>query len=208
MGGLAKFVEGLFAEGRVLFDGPPDPAPPDREEAAAVLRGAFVEEALDLAGPVLSFDAKAALIAAEWSRRACWYLISRSEAGEVVERALTPPPDPTRPSQHLAADLTFRYLPLVHRRARATAPDDLLTARLALILRRWPLSGVLSDLHDEPLGPLDFGGHAGLLMRYAERLSSNEKAAWVPAAGSLAREYYELVGGRSGPSHREVPVDV
>jgi hypothetical protein len=87
--------------------------------------------------------------------------------------------------------VTLRFLPQVHRRARAVAPDDRLAALLAGVLRQWPLSGVLSDVEEGPAAPPDFGGHPGLLLLYAERLARNEKPAWLPAGPGL--EYLELV---------------
>ncbi len=195
MSGLTVFLEALFSDGRVRFHGPPESSPSARASASTLLKNAFDEDAMDLAGPTLKFDVDTAIRAAEWSRYACWYLVSRTEAGEVVERTLAPLAEPRRAEQHLSADLTFRYLPLVHRRARAIAPDDLLTTRLADLFRRWPLSGVLSDVHDGPTSPLDFGGHPGLLMLYAERLLQNEKLAWIPETGSIALDHFERVGG-------------
>jgi hypothetical protein len=56
------------------------------------------------------------------------------------------------------------------------------------------LSGVLSDVEEEPLTSLDLGGHPGLRLLYAERLARNRKPAWFPPEGP-AREYVELVLG-------------
>ena len=55
-----------------------------------------------------------------------------------------------------------------------------LAVRLAEVLRQWPLTGVRSDIHAAPLTPLDFGGHPGLQLLYAERLLRNVKPEWVP----------------------------
>ena len=112
-----------------------------------------------------------ALAAAEWTRRACWFLVSRGEPPGVVDRALGAPPAPRSAAEHLAADLTFRYLPAVHRRARAIDPGDVLALRLVEVLRRWPLSGSASDVEEGPTSPVDFGGHEGLMLLYAERLA-------------------------------------
>src|SRR5438093_406611 len=59
--------------------------------------------------------------------------------------------------------------------------------------RRWPLSGVLADIDEPPLLPVDLGGHPGLLLLYAERLARQRRPAWV--ADGPAREYIELVFG-------------
>src|SRR5262249_54286450 len=100
------------------------------------------------------------------------------------------------PAAHLSADLTLRFLAPIHRRARGRDPADRLTSLLADILRRWPLSGVLADVEDEPLTSPDWGGHAGLWMLYAERLAQNEKPAWVPRESGL--EFVQLVYAELG----------
>lgn len=198
MSGLAEFVEALFTTGRLKFDRRPEAARAERERALPLLRRAFDDDSLDLPGPPMKFDESIAVGAAEFTRRACWFLVSRSEPGEVVEQALSFRTTPRSPGQHLSADLTFRYLPLVHRRARSRAPNDLLTTRLAEVLRRWPLSGVLSDVQEAPEGGLDLGGHAGLMMRYAERLADKAKPAWLPPSETRTGAFVELVAG-SGP---------
>jgi hypothetical protein len=193
MGSLLGFLEGLIGDGRVVFRERPDLAPRDRDRAEELLREFFDDEALGLAGPAPQFDAKAALWAAEWTRLACWLLLSRSESAGLVGEVLRVPAKAGTPGQQLSADLTFRYLPLVHRRARALSPGDLLTTRLEELLRRWPLSGVLSDVQEEPLTPLDWGPYPGLGHLYAERLARHPKTGWTPAEGKPTREIVELV---------------
>ena len=142
MASLAEFLEDLFGAGRVAFVEPPRTTEgADRAAAARALKTAFEENLMELAGPPLAFHEGTALTAAEWTRRACWFLVSRGESPEVVERALAMPPKPRSAADHLAADLTFRYLPGVHRRARAIEPGDLLARRLEEVMRAWPLSG-------------------------------------------------------------------
>jgi hypothetical protein len=53
------------------------------------------------------------------------------------------------------------------------------------------LSGVLSDVEDEPTTALEFGGHKGLMLLYAERWVRNEKQAWRPQGRGW--EFVELV---------------
>lgn len=206
MATLAEFLDRLLGEGRVSFAGPPPPSPAeaDREEALGLLRRAFAEDLMELAGPPMPIDAPTALAAAEWTRRACWFLVSRGEPPEVVDRALAAPPRPRSPGAHLSADLTFRYLPGVHRRARAIDPGDVLATRLAEVLRRWPLSGALSDVQEPPTSPVDFLGHDGLMLRYAERLALREAPDWVPAEGR-GREIWGLVLDAMGRRPRPSP---
>jgi hypothetical protein len=208
MATLAEFLERLFGEGRVAFSSPPMPASTgaERSEAVGVLRRTFAEDLMELAGPPLAIDETVALAAAEWTRRACWFLVSRGEPPEVVDEALKLPPTPRSAAAHLSADLTFGYLPGVYRRARAIDPGDVLAARLAEVLRAWPLSGALADLPGPPSSSTDFLGHDGLMLRFAERLAGQhphrEAPGWIPAEGR-ARAFYTLVldaMGRRPPS--------
>jgi hypothetical protein len=184
---MTSFLEKLFAEGQVVLR-----SRPTRERGAAeLLERTYAVYSLEVAGPPIDFDAPTALAASELLIRACWFLLSHAEPESELQRSLVMPGPPKSAAQHLSADLVFRYLPHVHRRARALAPDDLLPKLLAEVLRQWPLSGVLSDVDDAPTTGLDFDGHPGLLLLYAERLARNDKRAWVPANRGL--EYVELV---------------
>jgi hypothetical protein len=196
MAAFPFFVRRLLDDGcAVLREPPPDLAAPARQgERAAVLEllaAAFADYRLDVAGELLPLDERAALAAAEFVGWSCWFLLHRQEPPEAVERCLALPRPPTTAAQHLSADLTLRFLPLVHRRARAVSACDPLTRALEQLLRQWPLSGVLADVLEAPLTPAEFGGHPGLLLLFAERLADNLRPAWVP--DGLALEYVELV---------------
>jgi hypothetical protein len=176
MGALVDFLHQLFEEGKVLLKDRPVPSTGrPSPEAAALLKRAFNDYRLHVAGPLIEFDSGAALNAAEVVRQACWLLLNRTEPES--ELHLTMQGAPATPAQHLSADLVLRFLPQIYRRARALAPADVLLGMLADILRRWPLTGVLAGVDEEPLAPLDFGGHPGLMLLYAERLAEHEKAA-------------------------------
>jgi hypothetical protein len=191
MAALAEFLRILLSEGRAIVRGPPPPGRGQSAEVSQLLRRAHASYRLQIAGPPLEFDEEVALAAAELVRQACWFLVSRSQPPEELERHLVMPAAPRFAAQHLSADLLLRYLPQVHRRARAMNPADRLTILLAKVLRQWPLSGVLAAVEEGPLLPLDFGGHPGLWMLYAERLAAHEKPAWIPEGPGLA--YAELV---------------
>jgi hypothetical protein len=187
----AVFVRRLFREGVALLREPPPDNDPNLDPC---LGEAFAEYRLDVAGPPIDFDLPTARSAARALAWSCWFLVSHREDDADVERAVSMPHRPTNAAHHLSADLLFRYLLQVHRRARVVATDDLLTLCLARLLRDWPLSGVLSDVTDAPAAPPDLAGHPGLQLLYAERLARNEKPAWVPAPS--ARGYVELVRAR------------
>lgn len=184
---LAKFLRDVLQAGRLVVRGPL-PWQTDAD-AAPVLADAYQPYALQVAGPPIAFDRPTAVAAARVLYQAGWYLLNRNEP--VAASHLRMPADPRTAAQHLSADLLLRYLPAVHRRARALRHDDELAAALANLLRRWPLSGVTADIADEPLTPTDFNGHMGLCMLYAERLARHEKAAWLPTG--RATEAVELV---------------
>lgn len=209
MNELVRFFEGLFTEGAVRLRGRPDLAPADRPAFERLLRDAYAEHALSVAwapgcaspGSRPPFDADAAVRAALLLADACWFLFSHEEPPEEVERRLTWEPDSLNPGRLLSADLSLRYLPEIYRRARGRDAGDPLVRSLAGLLRRWPLAGVLAGLSDGPLAPLDFAGHGGLQLLYAERLALVPGPAWVPADGPT-RQWVDLVFHRQG---RPVP---
>lgn len=190
MAGLVDFLERLLEGGEIVFRARPVAEKEDAPATERFLRDVHRECSLEIAGSPLPFQPGPALTAAELLRQACWFLVHRGEETEEVERCLAIGA-PGLPADHLAADLTLRYLAQVHRRARALAPDDALTRLTANVLRRWPLSGVLADVAEAPLTPFDFGGHPGLELLYAERLAGNEKTEWLPAGRGF--EVVELV---------------
>ncbi|WP_435005528.1 hypothetical protein P12x_003371 [Tundrisphaera lichenicola] len=196
MSSLGDFLRGLLKDGQVVFRERPIPSAKERPEALAVLESAFADHRLDLAGPSIEFDGDSALLASEFVRQACWFLIDRSEPVELVERVLILPARPSRESEHLSADLTLRFLPQVLRRARSIAPGDRLGEILGEVLRGWPLSGVLSDVEGPPDDLGSLGSHPGLLMLYAERLADHEKPGWMPSG--LALDYVEMIYERLG----------
>jgi MoxR-vWA-beta-propeller ternary system domain bpX4 len=200
MSSFVPFLERLFAEGKVVLRDRPRPGPGRRRDEVDLLARTYAAYRLEVAGPPVEFDAGAALAAAGLLARACWFLVSRAEPPEELERSLVMPGPPASAAQHLSADLVLRYLPQVYRRARALAPDDTLTAALARVLRQWPLSGVLSDVEEGPTTPPEFDGHPGLMLLYAERLADRDKPAWLPRG--RPREYVELVYSGLGKTVR------
>jgi hypothetical protein len=206
MSQLAEFLDTLLHEGRAVMRGHPDNVDFQDPPTARLLEKAYSTYRLSVAGPLLDFSPGPAQAAAVLVCNACWFLVSRDEPESELERLLAMPGPPRSPGEHLSADLVLRFLPQVHRRAKAHNPGDKLTALLGKVLRRWPLSGVLADIDEVPLTPLTFGGHPGLLMLYAERLAQHEKPAWIPSGPALA--YVELVYadlGKDCPEPKEVP---
>jgi hypothetical protein len=214
MSGLAEFLQGVLHDGKAVLRAPPESSAVQRNEATEILRSAFENYRLSVAGPSIDFDGETALATGELLQWACWYLLNRHEPATQLEARLSVLRLPSSPAQHLSADLVLRLLPQVYRRARALAPADPLTAHLEKLLRQWPLTGVLSDVADGPLTPLEFGQHPGLLLLYAERLARNQKPAWFPQGRAF--EFVELVLAQRGqgqiatlhrPGATETPAD-
>jgi hypothetical protein len=195
---LCSFLQDLVWNGEVRFrERPPARTPAnERTEALDLLEQAYHVHRLEVAGPPLAFDRDLALQAGEMVRQACWFLVDRSEPETGIARHLSPLPLPNSPAQHLSADLVLRFVPAIHRRARARSTDDVLTRFLADTLQSWPLSGVLSDVQEAPRAPPDFSGHAGLCLLYAERLARNTKRNWLPGPDGM--EVVELVWKEEG----------
>jgi MoxR-vWA-beta-propeller ternary system domain bpX4 len=195
MAAFSEFLAELLDEGKIVFRSakPPQDRPSERD--VAILSEAFDTVALSVAGPPIRFESRTACEAAELVRQASWALVNREERVDDLKRRLRMTKASSTPAQHLSADLMLRYLPQVLRRARGLDPADPLVEILSGILRRWPLSGVLSDIEEGPLVAPHFGGHPGLLLLYCERLAANDRPAWRPEPSSPAYDYYVLVSG-------------
>jgi hypothetical protein len=183
-------LRSLLNSGRVVLNRRPEVSHEDRGEIKTVLEESFEQFSLQLAGPQLALHFDTAMAAGNVVLQACWFLVSDAEPELELERCLVMPWHPQTPEQHLSADLLFRFLPQVHQRALALDRGDKLPILLAELVRRWPLSGVLSSVAEPALTSLDFG-HPGLQMLYAERLAGNTKPGWLPDGRGL--EYVELV---------------
>ena len=190
------FLGPLLREGRAVLGQRPASAASAGAEIVRLLEQAYAAYRLSVAGPLLAFDAEAALAAAALVHHACWFLVDRTQPATEVEQLLPVPGPPRSPAEQLSTDLVLRYLVQVHRRAWSRDPADPLTARLSTILRHRPLTGVLSAVAEGPLAPTDFGGHPGLLLLYAERWCRHEKPAWMPEG--LGLEYLEWVWSELG----------
>jgi hypothetical protein len=198
MTSFAELAENLVDRGRIVLLQPPRLAVEEQPAVLQVLEKAFNDYRLEIAGSLIPFHGSTALAAAQIVFMSVWLLHNHDSSEADIEKVLTMPEPPTRPEHHLSADLTFRLLPAIYKRARALAPDDVLCQILQGILRGWPLSGVLSDVAEPPNASLDFGGHSGLLMLYAERLARHEKSAWFPDRPASA--YVELIYSELGKS--------
>jgi hypothetical protein len=195
MSTFADFLQQAF-QGRVRLRERLVLSPSEWPAVEKLLADVHARRVLDLAGPTPRLEMEWALAGARVLADACWFLLTRDEPPEAVEGALQMPV-PASASQHLSADHCLRYLPAVHARAAALCPDDVLTRTLSDILRKCPLSGVLARISAEPTTPLNFEGHPGLQMLYAERLANHPRPLWVPQEGE-ARQWAERVWAERG----------
>ena len=190
MSDFMEWLTGVLTAGEsILPSRPQSPSASDLVEAEASLLEAFHDTALDIAGPPLEFDPVRAKNAALMLYDFCLYFTG--------QRPADPPPQdrlgtPSSASAHLSADTTLRYLPAVHRRLGVRGIDDQTAVLVEAILRRWPLSGVRADISAPPESPLDFFGHSGLQLFYAELLLEKPRLNWVPPSG-IAREWVQRV---------------
>jgi hypothetical protein len=198
---LAGFLHDVLHEGRIhLYAAPADA---DDPAALAVLRRAYNASCLSVAGPMLPLNEKTALAAGRILEWAAWYFLNPDLPIDAPEKKLCMPSLPAQPEQHLSADLVFRFLPTLHRRAKALMRNDVLPVSLEKTLREWPLSGVMADIVDSPLTAVDFGAHAGLNFLYAERLAEHERVGWFPLGRGM--QYVELVWSQLGKEVSMLP---
>jgi hypothetical protein len=190
-----NFLHELLLEGTITHQERPRPEAPPVAEALRLLQKAYATHCLSITGPEISFVPELALAAAEVVRHASWFLLSHQEPPEHVQAQLRMPRTPMTPGCHLSVDVTFRYLPTLHRRAQARDATDVLSVRLNELLRQWPFSGILGAVEEPPLTSLEFG-HPGLQLCYAERFVTHAKAAWLPAGQGL--EAIEWAWAESG----------
>lgn len=195
MDDLAEFLRPLFQSGVVRFHEPPRASAEPLDTSRALLRARHERVCLDLAGPPPPFSERVAIRAAGFVRSICWSLVDRSEPAEELARRVRLDVRPERPEDHLAADLTFRYLPAILRRAHAIDSADPLVEIVTEVLREWPLSGVLAGLDDGPTQTPDFGDQSGIALLYAERFASRPRSAWRPSG--LAGDWLERLSGEA-----------
>jgi hypothetical protein len=193
------WLDRVLTAGESVQNAPPQLTPVERSAVEARLHAAFDLHRLDVAGPTIAFDPDVALRAATVLAQACWQLVGGDAYEPMVLEAVA------TPSATLSADVTLRFLPAVYRRGRSHEPGHPLVAELDRLLRAWPLSGVLADLAGAPNSAIDFDGHPGLQLLYAERLVANGRAGWVPPDGPARARAECVFAERGTPLPAELP---
>ncbi|MCP3915298.1 MAG: hypothetical protein GY711_07065 [bacterium] len=170
---LFEFLLTLQETGRPLVDAEDEEtlgALETSEDALRVLRDLHASASLELAGPALELDERAAVWGARTLRRAARYLVARAFEAEEVVAGLNPDVlERADPRAHWSVDLCLRHLPQLARQAVGAAPDDPLVGALGRLGRAWPLSSVGMQ-HIEDADPEPLLGCVGLRTLYADRI--------------------------------------
>jgi hypothetical protein len=184
-----EFVRMLLFEGRLPVGLQSDLV--WHHDAEPILTSALEIQSLHLAGTPLTGSIDMLRAATAVVYRIGWRLLNQDAEAAANDPGLRMPRAPHTAAEHLGADLAFRFLPALYRRASSRAFDDPLVAAIRDLLLEWPLSGVLADIADAPKTPPDFGGHVGLGFLYAQRLAAHARPAWMPAGAG--RDCFEIV---------------
>ena len=169
--GLPEFLQALFEHGRVRVGSPDDAISTiDGENAAAILAERHAAERAEYPGEIPPLDRAASRWAAEQFYRACQFAVYRDAGADRIAALLSPPcPKAPAASRHVSVDLTFCFLPDLHRLASAASKDDPLCERLRGWAAEWPLSSVgMPNVNPADVG--DVLQHAGLRRRYLDRI--------------------------------------
>src|SRR5580704_9171855 len=120
------WITKVLTRGESVQEAPPSLTPIERPAIERLLRENYQEHALDVAGPPIPFDPVVAIDAAELLAGACWSLVDGNDEPvqlKMKNRTISP-------STHLSADLAFRFLPAVYRRAKLHDSAGSLTVKL------------------------------------------------------------------------------
>jgi hypothetical protein len=136
-------LRGLLEDGRAVLRTPLVPGPAELPAAESVLIEFEQRYRLEMPGEAPALSLPAALWGAEMTYFACQCLAFREiDEAELTSRLSRPFAGKWDASVHYSVDLTFRMLPDLYHRARATSRNDPLVARLAGWADDWPLSSV------------------------------------------------------------------
>lgn len=156
----------------------------------ALLREWHEEALLDLPGPSLIFDEKAALWGATHLLRAAWFYLDReSEPSEIERLLLSPPSIPMDAAAIFSADLALRYLPDIHRLAKTLAPGDPLTEALQNFAWKMPFSAVgippsdIADFNPDETSCSVIRSHSGLFGIFIDRIIQTNSSWWLDQPG-------------------------
>lgn len=188
-----RFVQLLMFEGRLCVGAAP--AWELSDEGLDSLKLALAIQSLHLPGPRLEGSLDVAIQAVHVVYRFAWRFLKPQPTPVANDPTLCMERGPATAAEHVAGDLAFCFLPGLLQRIVGRNPQDELAAPLKHLLRQWPLSGVLADISEAPLVPIEFG-HPGVGYRYAERLAKRERRGWVPTGADYERAevVYDVLG--------------
>ena len=155
---LAQFVRQLWETGRIEVrdNASQEFSAKDLADAWIQLQWCASEEQLSLPGPAPGLSR----VSAEWALlqfyRACSYFVHRNHASAEMQQVLDPlAPELPSPVVCYSVDLTFRFLPDLHRLTRERSENDPLVDILQTWGRQWPLSSVGIKLNSSPIAGIE-----------------------------------------------------
>jgi hypothetical protein len=106
--------------------------------------------------------------------RGCQLAVYREWGAENVQAAFgSTCPAEIGAAAHYSVDLTWQFLPDLHRLTRQASPNDPLVEAIRHFATQWPLSSVgIAGI--APLSLAGIVGHPGLLRLYADRIIGRE----------------------------------
>lgn len=169
---LDSFLRHLLDHGRVVLPSPGTGETPEELTASAGVLEAFEADwRLDFPGAAPELDVDAALYGARLLYRGAQGAVFR-DLGEETLRAgfdLPAPSDAEGAVAQYSVDLALRFLPDLHRMARAFSASDPLVGILDGVACRWPLSSVgVPDVTPVSLGAI--ATCPGLMRLYVDRI--------------------------------------
>jgi hypothetical protein len=188
---LATFLEQLFETGNVVL-ATARRLPAAEARAIDVLREEEEKCRHEFPGSAPVFDLDAGYWAARLLYRACQFFAARDLPVDAIREDLSErcPSERSWPAAIYSVDLTFRYVPDLHRLASGVATADPLVSELERMAAEWPFSGIgctAENPAEESLAPI--ASHHGLLRVYTDRVMARGRSAegWIQPVADAAR---------------------
>lgn len=193
---LAGFLKELLNEGKVTVEGEITAfGNGDVQQALAVLKSYYNEDALEMPGSAPGFDPDASLWAAEYLYCCIQLTVLRDAENEKVTEHLKDFTGEITPGTIYSADLILRYLPAVFNLAKGLAPGDILVEMMKHTALQWPFSSAGMKLETEPDLSLVLS-HPSLRRAYIDRVIK-EKDTERLKNDVIAELVHESVGDHS-----------
>lgn len=188
---LIRFLTSIEDGARVPVS---DAEPEFDAESKAWLVRRHRQCSLELAGPPLPFDERAAAFGASRLCNGCRFLAYRHDDAEAVRKSFAAPSPKPDPAAIFSVDLLLRHLPELWKLAHDLLDDDPLVVELKRLAAEWPLSSIgMPDVAGFDLEPVF--AHRGLRQLYIDRALQRRDRARLADRRVLAGAR-EAVGGQ------------